>query len=92
MSVPVGTTQFHFDETFQGANVGIEAMYTSSLNLNAKAKFQNATVKMLALIPTYDKNAASERGHSATRDGSPPGLHRSISSRAEQVLLSRGGS
>ena len=36
-------------------------MYTSSLNLNAKAKFQNATVKMLALIPTYDKTAASKR-------------------------------
>ena len=40
-----------FYKTFQGVNVGIEAMYTSSLNLNAKAKFQNA--KMLALFPTY---------------------------------------
>ena len=50
-----------FYKTFQGVNVGIEAMYTSSLNLNAKAKFQNAAVKMLALFPTYDKNAASKR-------------------------------
>ena len=36
-------------------------MYTSSLNLNAKAKFQNATVKLLALIPTYDKNTTTRR-------------------------------
>ena len=56
-----------FDETIQGANIGIEAVYTSSLSLNAKAKLQNATVKMLALIPTSkklppsDKNAASKR-------------------------------
>ena len=39
----------------------MEAVYTQSSNLNAKAKFQNATVKMLALFQTYDKNAASKR-------------------------------
>ena len=50
-----------FNEMFQGANVGIEAVCTSSLNLNTKAKFQNAAVKMLTLIPTYDKNASSKR-------------------------------
>jgi hypothetical protein len=42
-------------------NVGIEAVYGSSLNLSARAKAQHATVKMLALIPTYDKDAASKR-------------------------------
>ena len=61
MSVPVGTTQLYFDKTFQGANVEIEAVYASSLILNAKAKFQNATVKMLTMFLTFDKNAASKR-------------------------------
>ena len=58
-------------------------MYTSSSNLNAKAKFQNVTLKMLALIPTYDTptwlQAPDKRGHQSRRDGSPSTLHRSIS-------------
>lgn len=60
-SVPVGCTQLYTDETFMGDNMGIESVYSASLNLNAKAKFQNSTVKLLALIPTYDREAASKR-------------------------------
>ena len=31
MIVPSGTVQLYFDETFQGANVGVEVVYTVHL-------------------------------------------------------------
>ena len=69
-------------------------MYTSSLNLNAKAKFQNATVKMLALIPTYDKTAASKRLTKEDIKQREMEVHQgykwSVGSRTEQVLPSWG--
>lgn len=60
-TIPVGCTQLFTDETFMLANMGVDAVYSASLNLNAKAKFQNSTVKLLALMPTYDRAAASQR-------------------------------
>ena len=60
MDVLVGMTQLYFDGTFMGATVGLESCYIGSLNLNSGSKFQHASVKMLALIPTYDKDAAAK--------------------------------
>ena len=60
MDVPVGITQLYFDGTFMGASIGLEACYLGSLNLNSGSKFQHAAVKMLALLPTYDKDAAAK--------------------------------
>ena len=60
MDVPVGMTQLYFDGTFMGATVGLESCYIGSLNLNAGSKFQHASVKMFALLPTYDKDAAAK--------------------------------
>ena len=56
----VGMAQLYFDGTFMGPTVGLETGYVGSLNLNAAAKFQHASVKMFALLPTYDKTAASK--------------------------------
>ena len=58
MDLPVGMTQLCFDGTFMGASVGLEACFFGSLNLNSGSKFQHPSVKMLALLPTYDKDAA----------------------------------
>ena len=53
--VAVGVAQLYFDGTFMGASTGIESGYIASLNLRSAAKFQQESVKMFALIPTYDK-------------------------------------
>ena len=58
--VALGLSQLYFDATFMGPGTGIESGYLASLNLRAAAKFQQESVKMFALIPTYDKNAASK--------------------------------
>ena len=57
MDVAVGMAQLYFDGTFMGATVGFESCYVGSLNLNSGSKFQNASVKMFALLPTYDRAA-----------------------------------
>ena len=58
MDVQVGMTQLYFNGTFMGASVGLEACYLGWLNLNSGSKFQHASVNMLALLPTYNKDAA----------------------------------
>ena len=58
--VPIGFSQLYFDATFMGQNFGIESGYVSSLNLRSNAKFQHGSVKMLALLPNYNKDAASK--------------------------------
>ena len=60
MDVPVRMRQLYFDGTFMGATVGLESCYIGSLNLNAGSKFQHESVKMFALLPTYDKDAAAK--------------------------------
>ena len=61
MDAPVGMTQLYFDGTFMGASVGLEHCYLGSMNFSAAAKFQHVSVKMLALLPKYDKDAADKR-------------------------------
>jgi hypothetical protein len=58
--VAVGLAQMYFDGTFMGATVGVETGYVGSLNLSAAAKSQHAAVKLYALLPTYDKDAAAK--------------------------------
>ena len=53
--VAVGVSQLYFDGAFMGPSTGIESGYIASLNLRSAAKFQQESVKMFALIPTYDK-------------------------------------
>ena len=60
LEVAVGTTQLYFDDTFMGANVGLESAYLESRNLDAAAKFQHAAVKMFEQLPTYVKDAAAK--------------------------------
>jgi len=50
----------YFDGTFMGSTVGVETGYVGSLNLSAAAKSQHAAVKLYALLPTYDKDAAAK--------------------------------
>ena len=47
----------YFDGTFMAP---VESGYIASLNLLSAAKFQQESVNMFALIPTYDKGAASQ--------------------------------
>ena len=58
--VAVGVSQLYFDGTFIRPSTGIESGYIASLNLRSAAKFQQESVKMIALIPTYDKDAATQ--------------------------------
>ena len=58
--VAVGVSQLYFDGTFMGPSTGIESGYIASLNLLSAAKFEQESVKMFALIPTYDKDAAAQ--------------------------------
>ena len=43
-----------------GRSTGIESGYIASLNLLSAAKFEQESVKMFALIPIHDKDAAAQ--------------------------------
>ena len=60
--IAVSVSQLHFDGTLMGPSTGIESGYLASMNLRllSSAKFQLESVKMFALIPTYDKDAAAQ--------------------------------
>jgi len=56
----VGAVQAYFDETFMGQNQGMNMGYITSVNLRQDAHFQSSSVKLFALIPTYDAKAADQ--------------------------------
>ena len=56
----VGAAQAYFDETFMGDSQGMNMGYLTSLNLKQNAHFQTGSVKLFALLPTYDANAADK--------------------------------
>ena len=52
--IAVGILHLYFDGTFLGPSIGIESGYITSLKLQLIAKFQQESVNMFALIPTYE--------------------------------------
>ena len=56
----LGFTQLSFDETFMGQTQGIDTGSLTSMNLKNDARFQTSSVKLFALIPTYDVDAADK--------------------------------
>jgi len=58
----VSVTQLYFDETFQKQNQGVDTGSLASMNLGQGARCQTRSIKMLCLLPTYDKDAAAAAG------------------------------
>ena len=56
----VGAVHAYFDETFIGQNQSMNMVYITSVNLRQDAHFQSSSVKLFALIPTYDAKAADK--------------------------------
>ena len=61
----VGVTQLYFDETFQKQNQGVDTGSLASMNLGQGARCQTRSIKMLCLLPTYNKDAAAAAGLNA---------------------------
>ena len=58
----VGATQVYFDETFQKQNQGMETGSIAAMNLRQEGRCQTSSIKMYALIPTYNADAAAAAG------------------------------
>ena len=58
----MGATQLYFDEKFQGQNQGIDTGSLASMNMGQGGRCQTSSIKMICLVPTYDKDAAAAAG------------------------------